>query len=148
MGLDHQLWQLEAKVTFVTFNHLNEKRLILSSNWWRVLVEPWNNLWFLSVHTTQAHASQMSCIKERRAREPPAERVNWTKWSRREMYSTTGMSIHACTNAQRGPKVLNERNKWWADSTSLHPDTHKWAATGKSRVIRFAFVGNLSRNRR
>jgi hypothetical protein len=100
MGLDHQLWQLEAKVTFVAFNHLNEKSLILSRSWWRVLAEPRNNLWFLSVHTTQAHASQMSCKNDRRAREPPAEKVNWTKWSRREVYSTIGMPIHAYTKAQ------------------------------------------------
>jgi hypothetical protein len=149
MRLDHQLWQLEAKVTFVAFNHLKEKSLILSRSWWRVLAEPRNSLWFLSVHTTQAHASQMSCRKVRRARDPPAEKVNWTKWSRREVYSTIGMPIQDCTNAQIGPNVLHERNKWWADSTSPQPETHWWAAPDKMpRVTRFAFVGNLSRRSR
>jgi hypothetical protein len=98
IGLDHQLWQLEAKVTLVVFNHLKEKNLILSSNWWVVHIEPRNNLWFLSVHTTHMQASQMNCKKERYARESLVEYVNGTKWSRKEVYSTTEMSIHECTN--------------------------------------------------
>jgi hypothetical protein len=148
-GLDHQLWQLEVKVTLVAFNHRKEKSLILYNNWCRVLAEPRNNLWFLSVQTAQAQASQMSCIKERRAREPPAEEVNWTRWSRREVCSTTGVPIHERTNAERGPKVPHTRNKWWAESTSPQPETHNWAVVGKMpRATRFAFVGNLLRNKR
>jgi hypothetical protein len=95
------------------------------------LAEPRSNLWFLSVHTTQTQASQMSCKKERRAREAPARKVNWTKWSRREVYSTSGMSIHECTNAQREPKVPHEMNKWYADSASPQPEIQKWAAVDK-----------------
>jgi hypothetical protein len=72
-GLDHQLWQLMANVTFVAFNLLKEKSLILSIIWEGVLALPRNNMWFFSVHTTQAHASQIRCKKERRAREPPAK---------------------------------------------------------------------------
>jgi hypothetical protein len=56
-------------------------------------------------------ASQMSYKKERRARELPAEYVNWTKLSGKEVYSTTGMSIHERTNAQREPKVSQMINK-------------------------------------
>jgi hypothetical protein len=114
-----------------------------------MLAEPQNNLWFLSVHTTQTQASQMSCKKERRARELPVEYVNWTKWSLKEVYSTTGMSIHERTSAQREPKVPQEINKWWADSASPQPETNRWAAVDKMpRVIRLAFVGNLRRNKR
>jgi hypothetical protein len=148
-GLDHQLWQLEAKVTLVAFNHLKENSLILSNNWCVVHAEPRNNRWFLSVHTTQTQASQMSCRKERRAREPPAEYVNWTKWSRKEVYSISGMPIHERTNAQREPNVVQESNRWRADSASPQPETQRWAAVGKMpRVTRLSFVGNLSRSRR
>jgi hypothetical protein len=99
--LDHQLWQLEAKITRVAFSHLKENNLILSNNWGVVHAEARNNLRFLSVNTIQTQASHMSCGKDRRAQEPPDEYVNWTKWSRKEVYSTIEMPIHDRTNAQR-----------------------------------------------
>jgi hypothetical protein len=65
------------------------------------------------------------------------------------VYSTTGMSIHERTNAQREPKVSQMINKWWADSASPHLETQRWAAVDKiPRVTRLTFVDNLSRNRR
>jgi hypothetical protein len=128
------------------FNHQKEKNSILSNNWWGELDQPRNNLWGLSVHTTQTQASQMSCKKERRAREPPVRNVNWTKWSWREVYSTIGMSIHECTNAQREPKVPQEMNKWWADSASPQPETQKWAAVDKILLLNCQCNFNLLLN--
>jgi hypothetical protein len=66
----------------------------------------------------------MRCRKERRTREPLAEYVNWTTWSRKDVKSTTEMSIHERTNVQKEPKVPHEINKWWADSASPQPEMH------------------------
>jgi hypothetical protein len=54
---------------------------------------------FLSFQTTEIQASQTSCKKDRRARKPPTEKVNWTKWSMRLEESTAVKPIQDWTKA-------------------------------------------------
>jgi hypothetical protein len=129
----------------VIFNHKYEKSLTLSNIWCEEFAEFLNNIWFFSFHTTQTHVSHISCKKDRRARRPRAEKVNWMKWSCRFWGSTAEKPIQDLTNAQREPKVLQERNKCCTDSTPPHPDTQSWAS-GRimPRLTKFVFVGNLT----
>jgi hypothetical protein len=112
------------------------------------------SFWTISdfFHSTQhkrTWGAHISCKKNCRARKPPAEIVNWTKWSDRLWEFTIEKSIRDRTNAQKEPKVLQEINKCWPDSMPSHPETHRWASSEiMPRVTKSVFVGNLSRKRR
>jgi hypothetical protein len=146
---DHQQWKFETRVALVVFNHLKENNLTLANKWVTKLAVLRNRCWLRSFHTTQAQASQMRCKKDRRAREPPAEWVNWTKWSGRVWASADEKPIQERTSAHKVPNVLHERNKCWADSIPPQPDTQKWTSGDiMPRATKFDFVGNRSRRRR
>jgi hypothetical protein len=97
---------------------------------------------------TQTQSSQMSCRKDRRARGPLAEKVNWTKWSGTVWASVAEKPIQERTITHREPKVLQERNKCWVDSMPPQPDTQNWTSGEMiPRATKFVFVGSRSRRR-
>jgi hypothetical protein len=102
-GLDHQQCILEARARLVVLNHRYENSFTLSNSWCTEFSEFWKTLRFLSFQTTQTHASQTSCRKDRRALGPPAEWVNWTKWSERLCTSAVEKPIQARMSGQSEP---------------------------------------------
>jgi hypothetical protein len=144
---DHQVWWLVESITFVVFNHLKENILTFSSKWVTGLAAFLNKRWFRSFHRTQTQASQIICKNDCRPQRPPTELVNWTKWAGRVWASTAEKPIQERTSVHKGPKVLQSRNKCWADSTPPHPDTKCWSSGEiMLRPTKFDFVGSLKFN--
>jgi hypothetical protein len=79
----------------------------------------------------------------------PTEKVNWTKWSEIVWVSAAEKPIQERTRAHKEPKVLQDRNKCWADSMPPQPDTQNWTSAEMiPRATKFVFVGSRSRRRR
>jgi hypothetical protein len=148
-GFDHQQCKFIPSVAFVVLSHLNENFLTLPKRWCTELSAFLNKCWFLSFQMTQVQASQMSCRKDRRARSPPTEEVNWTKCSGRAWASTAEKPIHDRTSPHNEAKVLHEINICWAVMMPPQPVTQRWASGEMMpRATKFDFVGSRSRRRR
>jgi len=102
-----------------------------------------NRRLFCSFHTTQAHKSHMSCIKEHLALPPPVKNVNCNKCSEILSVSTPEHRIQSRTKCQSEPKVLHNKKRCCADSECLQPSTHK-VMSCDPLANRLDFVGKKS----
>jgi hypothetical protein len=105
---------------------------------------------FCSCHTTKVQHSQSNCMKERRARLPPAEWTNCTKWL---WWSLNGSVEDVPTQWRTKPhkeaKTGQDKNKWCAYSTPPQPDTHSWESCAIIlRRTKLSLVGSLLRSSR
>lgn len=78
---------------------------------------------FLCFQISHVQESQIKCIMERRALEPPAILPNWIKWFEISVGSVLEISNQLRTRCQRDPKQLQCKNKWETVFGSPHPLT-------------------------
>jgi hypothetical protein len=104
-------------------------------------------LLFCSNH--QIQHSQSNCMKERCAREPPAEWVNWRKWSWSTDRSAEEIPTQDRTRHHKGAKIRQEMNKWCAVSAPPQPVAQRLTSGGIMwRLTKLSLVGNLLRSNR
>jgi hypothetical protein len=147
-GLDHHMWEFKPRLhisfhppKWMNFDFLEQLRTEDSF--------ALKSLLFRSCQITQIQHNQSSCMKKRLALEPPAEWINWKKWS----WSNNGLAEEKPTHEQmrlhRGAKTGQERNKWCAVSIPPQPVTQRpalgWIIC---RLTKLSFVGNLMRSNR
>lgn len=70
----------------------------------------------ISYFLSHSQESQINCIMERCALEPPCILANWTKWSEISAESTPEIPNQLGTRYQRYPKQCESKNKWEAIS--------------------------------
>jgi len=78
-----------------------------------------------SFHTIHTQRSQASCKNECRAFRPHVAWISLIKWFGITWESTHEKPIQSRTNGQRELKVLQFKNKWWADSNKRLNRTQK-----------------------
>jgi hypothetical protein len=101
------------------------------------------------MQTTHMLHNQSNCKNRQRARGPPAEWVNWTKWSRSKKGSAEEIPTQDLMRLHNGAKTGQKRNKWCAVSSPPQPITQNLESGGiMCRLTKLSLVSNLLRSNR